>query len=68
MIKLNDYYKNYLKFFSKKIFLNKYYNKIINHYYDNKAEIFYINNFSKNKCSKNIKKKRIKIVILIYLL
>ncbi len=58
MIKLNDYYKNYLKFFSKPMFLNTYYNKIINHYYDNKAEIFYINNFSKNKCSKNNKKNK----------
>ena len=58
MIKLNDYYKNYLKFFSKPMFLNVYYNKIINHYYDNKAELFYINNFSKNHNSKNIKKNK----------
>lgn len=58
MIKLNEYYKNYLKFFSKPIFVNSYYNKIINHYYDSKAEIFYINNFSKRKISKNIKRNK----------
>ena len=60
MTKLNEYYKNYLKFFSKPMFINPYYNKIINNYYDNKAEIFYVNNLTTKKNSKDIKKNKIK--------
>lgn len=55
IIKLNEYYKNYLKFFSKPMFINPFYNKIINDYYDKEAEIFYIKNYSQRKNSKEIK-------------
>ena len=58
MIKLNDYYKNYLKFFSKPMFINSLYNKIINDYYDREAEIFYIKNYSQRKNSKEIKNNK----------
>jgi len=55
IIKLNEYYKNYLKFFSKPMFISSFYNKIINDYYDREAEIFYIKNYSQRKNSKEIK-------------
>lgn len=58
MIKLNEYYKNYLKFFSKPMFINSLYNKIINDYYDRAAEIFYIKNYSQRKNSKEIKNNK----------
>ena len=53
IIKLNEYYKNYLKFFSKPMFVNSFHNKLVNHYYDSKAEIFYVNNLTQRKSSKN---------------
>ena len=59
MIKLNNYYKNYLKFFSKPIFVSSFYNKLVNNYYDSKAEIYYMNNLTKKKNSKKIKPTKI---------
>ena len=60
MSKLNEYYKNYLKFFSKPMFINSFYNKLVNQYYDSKAEIFYVNNLTEKKLSKSksIKKEK----------
>ena len=58
IIKLNEYYKNYLKFFSKPMFINTFYNKLINDYYDREAEIFYIKNYSQRKNSKELKKDK----------
>ena len=43
--KLNDYYKNYHNFFCRPIFRNFKIYKIMNNYGDNKAEIFYKNNY-----------------------
>lgn len=60
IIKLNEYYKNYLKFFSKPMFINPFYNKIINDYYDREAEIFYIKNYSQKKNSKEVKNGKYK--------
>ena len=59
MIKLNNYYKNYLKFFSKPIFVSSFYNKLVNNYYDSKAEIYYMNNLTEKKNSKKIKPTKI---------
>lgn len=56
--KLNDYYSNYLKFFSKPIFVNTFFNKLVNKYYDNKAEIFYVNNLSKKQNSQMVKRNK----------
>ena len=50
--KLYDYYKNYLKFFSKPIFVNFHFNKLISDYYDSKAEIFYNNYYPRKKKEK----------------
>ena len=58
MPKLNDYYKNYFKFFSKPMLLNSFYNKLLNNYFDNKAEVFYNNNLTQKKISKDIKKSK----------
>ena len=60
MIKLNEYYKNYLKFFSKPMFINTFYNKLVNQYYDSKAEIFYVNNLTEKKVSKSKSIKKTK--------
>ena len=49
MIKLSEYYNNYFLFFSKPIFINLFYNKMICHYHDKKAEVFYNNNYSQKK-------------------
>ena len=43
--KLNDYYKNYHNFFCRPIFRNFKIYEIMNNYGDNKAEIFYKNNY-----------------------
>ena len=59
MVKLNNYYKNYLKFFSKPIFVSPFYNKLVNNYYDSKAEIYYMNNLTEKKNSKKIKPTKI---------
>ena len=60
MTKLNEYYKNYLKFFSKPMFINSFYNKLVNQYYDSKAEIFYVNNLTEKKVSKSKSIKKTK--------
>ena len=56
--KLNEYYYNYLKFFSKPMFVNSFYNKLVNKYYDSKAEIFYVNNLTKKNKSQIAKKHK----------
>ena len=58
MTKLNEYYANYLKFFSKPMFINSFYNKLVNQYYDSKAEIFYVNNLTQRKNSQNKSNKK----------
>ena len=44
--KLNDYYKNYHQFFCKPTFRNSKISEIMHNYGDNKAEIFYKNNYA----------------------
>ena len=44
--KLADYYKNYHLFFCRPFFRNNKFGKIIRDYEDNKAEIFYKNNYA----------------------
>ena len=53
---LAKYYKNYLSFFCRPFFTNFYYNKLLDNYFDNKAENFYKETFGKN--SKDYKKKK----------
>ena len=60
--KLSDYYKNYHLFFCKPTFINFYYYKLMHSYEEQKAEIFYKNNYendnSKNEeTEKDIKQK-----------
>ena len=43
--KLNDYYKNYQSFFCKAIFTDFFIGNLLKNYQDNKAEIFYKNNY-----------------------
>ena len=52
LVDLAKYYKNYLSFFCRPFCLNTYCNKIIEDYYDKKAEFFYNENFG------NVKKKK----------
>ena len=44
--KLYDYYKNYYLYFCKPFFLNFFSANLLHNYYNNKAEIFYKNNYS----------------------
>ena len=44
--KLNDYYKNYHRFFCRPIFCSWKISKIMHRYGDNRAEIFYKNNYA----------------------
>ena len=60
--KLSDYYKNYHLFFCKPTFINFYFYKLMHTYEEQKAEIFYKNNYedenSKNdETGKEIKQK-----------
>ena len=50
--KLSDYYKNYHLFFCKPTFINFYFYKLMHSYEEQKAEIFYKNNYE-NENSKN---------------
>ena len=45
--RISQYYKNYLKFFCHPIFKNFQINSIIQNYGDDKAEIYYVNNYGK---------------------
>ena len=47
--KLNDYYKNYLKFFCRPIFSNWKISEKIHNYEDQKAEIFYKKNYGNSE-------------------
>ena len=49
LIKILKYYLNYLTFFCRPIFTNFSYNDILQNYYDIQADIFYRNNYLKNK-------------------
>lgn len=51
--KLSNYYKNYHKFFLKPIFREYRLNSIMTKYGDNKAEVFYKNNFAHESSSKS---------------
>ena len=44
--KLSEYYKNYHTYFCKPMFLGYFYANLLHNYYNNKAEIFYKNNYS----------------------
>jgi len=44
--KLFDYYRNYYDYFCKPFFLNFFSANLLHNYYNNKAEIFYKNNYS----------------------
>lgn len=44
--KLYDYYRNYYDYFCKPFFLNFFSANLLHNYYNNKAEIFYKNNYS----------------------
>jgi hypothetical protein len=46
--RISQYYKNYLKFFCHPIFKNFQINSIIQNYGDDKAEIYYVNNYGKS--------------------
>jgi len=61
--KINKHNQNYFKFFSKPIFNDFYFNKFIGDYYDNKAEIFYINDYSGKKNTKILKENELKNAI-----
>ena len=50
--KLSDYYKNYYLFFCKPLFRNFYITELMHNYDENKAEIFYKNNYSCEKDKK----------------
>ena len=63
IIKINKYNQNYFRFFSKPIFSDFYFNKFIGSFYDNKAEVFYINNYSGKKNSKILKEHELKTAI-----
>ena len=60
--KLSDYYKNYHLFFCKPIFINFYFYKLMHSYEEQKAEIFYKNNYedeiSKNENSEKEQKQK----------
>ena len=47
LIKILKYYLNYLTFFCRPIFVEFYYNNILQNYYDIKADIFYRKNYLK---------------------
>jgi len=55
--KISNYYKNYLKFFCNPLFRNFAVNKLIQIYGDNKAELYYKNNYggSKKKSEEEVK-------------
>ena len=61
---LAKYYKNYLSFFCRPFFTNFYYNKLLDNYFDNKAENFYKETFGKN--TKDMKKKKTLYNIIIF--
>ena len=61
--KINKHNQNYYKFFSKPIFSDFYYNKFIGDYYDNKAEMFYINDYTGKKNTKILKENELKNAI-----
>ena len=61
--KINKYNQNYFRFFSKPIFTDFYYNKFLGDYYDNKAELFYINDYSGKKNTKILKENELKNAI-----
>jgi len=54
--KLAKYYKSYLSFFCRPFCTNFYYNRLLDNYFDNKAENFYKETFGKT--SKDFKKKK----------
>ena len=62
--KLAKYYKSYLSFFCRPFCTNFYYNKILDNYFDNKAENFYKETFGKN--TKDMKKKKTIYNIIIF--
>ena len=63
IIKISKHNKNYYKFFSKPIFTDFYFNKFLGNYYDDKAEIFYFNDFSGKKNTKIMKENELKNAI-----
>ena len=63
IIKINKHNQNYFRFFSKPIFTDFYFNKFLGNYYDNKAEIFYLNDYSGKKNTKIIRENELKNAI-----
>ena len=61
--KISKFNQSYFRFFSKPIFSDFYFNKFIENYYDTKAEILYINNYSGKKNSKIVKDYELKDAI-----
>ena len=60
--KLSEYYKNYHNFFCRPIFRNFKYTNLMHNYGDNKAEVFYKNNYGndeENKENENKENKNI---------
>ena len=51
--KLGDYYKNYYAYYCKPFFIDVYFSNLLRSYFNNKAEIFYKNNYSCSKTDKN---------------
>ena len=58
--KINKHNQSYFRFFSKPIFTDFYYNKFLGDYYDDKAELFYINDYSGKKNTKLLKENELK--------
>ena len=61
--KINNNNQNYFKFFSKPIFSDFYFNKLLGKYYDRKAEIFYFNDYSGEKKTKILRENELKNAI-----
>ena len=63
MAKINKNNQNYFKFFSKPIFSDFYFNKLLGKYYDQKAEFFYFNNYSGKKNTQLLRENELKNAI-----
>lgn len=55
LLKISNYYKNYLKFFCNPFFRNFKDNEVVQEYGDRKAEIYYKNNYGEQKNKKKEK-------------
>ena len=55
--------KNYIRFFSKPVFNDFYFNACLGSYYDKKAEVFYFNDYSGKKNTKILRENELKNAI-----